>query len=139
MLAIPSYPLEPSSLMASIRVSTRAGASARVGRPVVRELVRPAPHIIGFRICIELHGFDGVPPLDEGFAHPMHSIHHRAVGGANDRIPQFCLLHEPTMRGKRPPRRRFVGSTERVVELLNLLQWDRTDGELPRQLDEAID
>ena len=95
--------------------------------------------MVGFRIRLELHGFDGVPPLDEGFADPMHSIHHRAIGGANDRIPQLCLLHEATVRGKRPPRRRFVRSKEWVVELLNLVQWDRTDSELPRQLDEAID
>src|SRR3954466_14576846 len=98
----------------------RPSASALVRRPVVRELVRPAPDIIGFRICIKLHGLDGAPPLDEGFAHPMHSVHHRAVGGANDRIPQFYLLHKATVRGKRPPGRRFVRSKERVVELLNL-------------------
>ena len=109
--------------------------------PLVWEIVGGDVDVVRFGIFFELNGLNRPPAFDEGFAHPVHSIHYAAVLGKDDGVIQIGLVDELGVKCDSSARWAVAFSIEpkRLIQLANIGQLYFETRKSFGQLDQTID
>jgi len=78
--------------------------------------------MVGLWVMLKSDSLNDISAFEEGLPNAVHTIHHRAIGGQDDRTPQIGLLNQLDMGEHRTPCWTFALTEPCLVKFANLKQ-----------------